>query len=277
MAALAPYSRFRAVDDDNLPLVGGWIYTYAPGTSTPKAVYTDHTLGTPHTNPVELDANGEATIFIDGDTDFVLEDAAHVQRWGAIRASDGTKNKTLSGITLSDALTVTSTNINWSGNPSHAGLHTFENPVTFEGGALDFPGGVTITGEVTFDDETNLNPPSGTFTPAVAATGGTPVYTSAGYYTRVGDRVLIDVYVNVTSWGGATTGAVSITGLPIAAASITGQHNLPGFYVGSSASINFTGVVSGTTLAVKRLTGANFIANDGNVSWAASFSGSYKV
>ncbi len=59
MAALAPYPRFRAVDDNNEPLVGGFVYSYVPGTSTPKSLYTDQTLGTPHSNPVVLDANGD--------------------------------------------------------------------------------------------------------------------------------------------------------------------------------------------------------------------------
>lgn len=133
MTALVPYSRFRAVDDDNEPLVGGLLYSYAPGTSTPKATYTDHTLGTPNTNPIVLNANGEATVYIDGDTDLTLEDATSVLRWGPIRASDGTTNQTQTNATLSGTLTVSSTAVTWSGNPTHSGNHTFTNNVVVNG------------------------------------------------------------------------------------------------------------------------------------------------
>ena len=45
-------------------LSGGKLYTYEAGTATPKATYTDSTLGTPHANPVILDANGEKEIWL---------------------------------------------------------------------------------------------------------------------------------------------------------------------------------------------------------------------
>lgn len=45
-------------DDNGVPLSGGKLYTYAAGTTTPKAAYTDYTGATPHTNPIILDAAG---------------------------------------------------------------------------------------------------------------------------------------------------------------------------------------------------------------------------
>lgn len=45
-------------DDNGVPLTGGKLYTYAAGTTTPKAAYTDYTGATPHTNPIILDAAG---------------------------------------------------------------------------------------------------------------------------------------------------------------------------------------------------------------------------
>jgi len=45
-------------DDNGNPLSGGKIYTYAAGTSTFLATYTDNTGGTANTNPVILDAAG---------------------------------------------------------------------------------------------------------------------------------------------------------------------------------------------------------------------------
>lgn len=56
--------RFRGEDAAGLPLVGGLLYTYASGTTTPKAAYTDSTLGTATTNPVVLNARGEAQVWL---------------------------------------------------------------------------------------------------------------------------------------------------------------------------------------------------------------------
>lgn len=56
--------RFRGEDAAGLPLVGGLLHTYASGTTTPKAAYTDATLGTPTTNPIVLNARGEAQVWL---------------------------------------------------------------------------------------------------------------------------------------------------------------------------------------------------------------------
>lgn len=60
-----PYPRFRAFTTNGVPLAGGKLYSFAAGTSAPLAVYQDQALTTPHANPVVLDANGEATIYVD--------------------------------------------------------------------------------------------------------------------------------------------------------------------------------------------------------------------
>ncbi len=63
------------------PLVGGKVYTYAAGTTTPKTTFTDYNAGTPNANPVILDANGEANIWYNGNYKIVLKDANDVQQW----------------------------------------------------------------------------------------------------------------------------------------------------------------------------------------------------
>jgi len=59
MAQLLPTGRQYYTDTaTGLPLAGGKVWTYAAGTSTPKATYTSAAATTANTNPVILDARG---------------------------------------------------------------------------------------------------------------------------------------------------------------------------------------------------------------------------
>lgn len=60
----------------------------------------------------------------------------------------------------------------------------------------------------------------GTFTPTIASTGGgAPTYTlQQGQYTRIGNRVLFNIFVILATTGTLAAGSVTIAGLPIAAA-----------------------------------------------------------
>lgn len=80
MSAVAPFPKFRAFDADGLPLAGGKLWTYAAGTSTEKATYVSAS-GSANTNPVVLDANGEADVWLSGTYKFVLYDADDVLQW----------------------------------------------------------------------------------------------------------------------------------------------------------------------------------------------------
>jgi hypothetical protein len=56
---------FSAVDNvTGLPLAGGMLYTYASGTTTPQATYTDNTLTTQMPNPIILDNYGQAVFWM---------------------------------------------------------------------------------------------------------------------------------------------------------------------------------------------------------------------
>ena len=56
---------FSAVDNiTGLPLAGGQLWTYASGTITPQATYTDNTLTTQLPNPIILDNYGQAVIWL---------------------------------------------------------------------------------------------------------------------------------------------------------------------------------------------------------------------
>src|SRR6185437_17041416 len=61
---LAPTPIFKAFDNAGLPLAFGFLYTYQAGTTTPQATYTDSTGNTPNPNPIQLNARGEAQIWL---------------------------------------------------------------------------------------------------------------------------------------------------------------------------------------------------------------------
>jgi hypothetical protein len=75
-AFLAPNAQFRSWDNSGAPLVGGKLFTYSAGTSTPVATYTDSTGGTPNTNPIILNSRGEAQVWLTPNVGykFVLQD-----------------------------------------------------------------------------------------------------------------------------------------------------------------------------------------------------------
>ena len=76
----APITQF--VDENGSPLVNGKVYTYVTGASlTPKATYTDSSATTPLTNPVILDSNGSAEIWLSGAYRIRVADANDVIIW----------------------------------------------------------------------------------------------------------------------------------------------------------------------------------------------------
>ena len=65
-------------DDDGAPLAGGKLYTYSAGTTTPKATYTTASASVENANPIILDSQGRAVLFLDGSYKFYLTDSADV-------------------------------------------------------------------------------------------------------------------------------------------------------------------------------------------------------
>jgi hypothetical protein len=236
-----------------------------------------------------LDANGEVTFYIDGDTDLVLDDADDVQLWGPIRATDSSKNTTLTGVTLAGSLTVTSTAVTWSGNPTHSGNHTFANNVTVNGNVvlgdastdtlvvngdtLSIPNDLHVSGgEFTFD------PPVGSENSPVLSFGGASVgitYTvdREVRYWEMGGLAFFMVRMIITNKG-SSTGTAAITGLPFTpdGSGLGGLSEFP-CSVRATGLTGLTGVLSAsvtsgsTTLTLKQtdatgmavnLTDANF-------------------
>lgn len=61
---LSPAPKLQFFDSNGNPLAGGLLYSYAAGTTTPLATYTDSTGATANANPVVLDSRGEANVWL---------------------------------------------------------------------------------------------------------------------------------------------------------------------------------------------------------------------
>lgn len=75
--------KFRAFDSNGNPLAGGLLYTYSAGTTTPRSTYTTRAGNVANANPVVLDANGEADVWLTPGVDykFELHDSSDVLQW----------------------------------------------------------------------------------------------------------------------------------------------------------------------------------------------------
>jgi hypothetical protein len=82
MATLTPVIRLQFFDSNGDPLVGGKLYTYAAGTTTPLATYTSAAGDTTNTNPIILNSRGEANVWISAaQYKFVLKTSTEVEIW----------------------------------------------------------------------------------------------------------------------------------------------------------------------------------------------------
>lgn len=82
MTTLSPVAKMQFLDAAGAPLAGGLVYTYAAGTTTPLATYTDSSGGTANSNPIVLDSRGEANIWLSATTyKFKLCDSTNTEIW----------------------------------------------------------------------------------------------------------------------------------------------------------------------------------------------------
>lgn len=81
-ATLSPAPKLQFFDANGNPLVGGKLYSYAAGTSTPQATYTGNTTTTANTNPVILNSRGEAGVWLSSSYyKLKLTDSNDVEIW----------------------------------------------------------------------------------------------------------------------------------------------------------------------------------------------------
>jgi len=118
MTVLTPSAKMQFFAASGIPLAGGLLYTYAAGTTTPSATYTDSSGGTANSNPIVLDARGEANVWLGAATyKFKLCDSTNTEIWTVDNISAPTSalspvlsgNVTVSSNSSGAALKVTQT------------------------------------------------------------------------------------------------------------------------------------------------------------------------
>lgn len=262
MPQLAPPGKFQADGAVGIPLSGGKLYTYAAGTSTPKDSYTDAGLGTANTNPVILNARGEADVWLSGAYKLTLTDSADVLIWTVDNVRDLTTDATFANPTFAGTVTVTANAITWSGNPTHSGQHAFTGTVLMNGNvqigdnstdtlvvtpnAVTWPnspvhsGAHTWSGVQTFSASPAGKITSGTYTPTFTLTTNITAATAvaAWSWVRVGDVFRVSGAVNITP---TASGACELRcSLPIAATLSAGEMGGTGSDSGLHGSGRFS-------------------------------------
>jgi hypothetical protein len=93
-------------DANGNPLVGGKLYTYAAGTTTPQATYTTYAGTTANTNPVIFNSRGEAAVWCGASRYYMeLKDANDTLIWTADNVN-GANGPTLALLAASNGATL---------------------------------------------------------------------------------------------------------------------------------------------------------------------------
>jgi hypothetical protein len=153
-ALLSPLPIMQFFTAAGVPLSGGKLYTYAAGTSTPLATYTDSTGNTANTNPVILNSRGEASVWIStSQYKYVLKDSTDTLIWTVDKISTSVSPLVLFGatsgsttITPVDGVTATITLPSATGTLAVLGANTFTGNQTITGTAVVSGAGFTFSG-----------------------------------------------------------------------------------------------------------------------------------
>ena len=147
---LNPPPKFFLNDAIGDPAVGWKIYTYEPGTAVLKSTYTTSAGTVANTNPVILNARGEADIWWDGSYKVVIKDADDNTIYTSdnytaanITSSGFTDNATTEQITISDDETVFANRVNFSKGADIASASTLI--LGSDGNYFDVTGTTAIT------------------------------------------------------------------------------------------------------------------------------------
>ena len=118
MAVLSPLPKMQFFSNAGVPLVGGKLYTYAAGTTTPLATYTSQSGVTANTNPIILDSRGEANVWLSSAAyKLKLTTPADVEIWTVDNVGSGElfgTSQFLASVSGTDTITANVTSPNFT-------------------------------------------------------------------------------------------------------------------------------------------------------------------
>jgi hypothetical protein len=247
MASLSPTPKLQFFGTDGLPLVGGKLYTYAAGTTTPLASYTDHTANTQNTNPVILDSNGEADVWLPESTSYkyILKDADDVTLYTVDYVSVPVTTNSFASppaIGTGTPNSATFTTLNVTGAAIFESTADFTDPVTFDS-TVDIAGAVEIEGKTTLSATSALKLNVGT-------TAQRPVSPVDGDIRYNSDLSRYEGYSG-TEWGqlgGGATGGGADQIFVLNGQTVTTDYTIPtGF---NASSVGPISIDSGVTVTI---------------------------
>lgn len=229
MTTLSPSPKFQAFDESGAPLVGGKLYSYLAGTTTPYDTYTDYTGNTANTNPVILDLYGQAELWLDPGVAYklILTDAVDIQMWS------------VDNITSAGSMSVQNS-----------------NNVDITGGTIS---GVTLT-DVTINGGINGTATNVTGIVAIA-NGGTSASTASGARTNLGLGTMATQAASAVAITGGTAQLTAL-GVGTAASGTTGEiratNNITAYYSSDRNLKENIRPIIGALDMVDRLSGVYF-------------------
>jgi len=254
MAVVTPTAKAQFIDAAGVPLAGGFLYTYAAGTTTPQATYTDSTGATANSNPIVLDSRGEANIWLGSSTyKFKLTDADNTEIWTVdnISAPTTSLSPILSGNVVIDTNSSgTALTINQAGNGA-----LIKSVDTVTPSTVYFT--VTNIGHIginTASPGSEIDIAGGGL--QISSSGGTArskVYADAtnSYYTAEGARAAVITANSVNLIYADSSGNVGIKNAsPAVALDVTGAMNTSGNITGGAAVSSTTTLTAGSSLNV---------------------------
>ena len=247
MASLSPTPKLQFFGTDGLPLVGGKLYTYSAGTTTPLATYVDHTGTTTNTNPVILDSNGQANVWLPETTSYkyILKTPAEVTLYTVDYVSvplttNSFASPPVIGSGTPNAATFTTLNV--TGAAIFESTADFTEPVTFDS-TVDIAGTTTIAGDLnlTGTGAAKLN---------VGTTAQRPASPVNGDIRYNSDLARYEGYSG-SAWGslgGGATGGGADTIFILNGQTVTVNYTIPTSY--NAGTFGPVSIASGVTVTV---------------------------
>jgi len=240
MASLIPPGKVQFLDADGKPLAGASVDFYIPGTTDRKDTYQDAAQTTLNTNPVILNAAGEAVIYGTGVYRQVVTDASGNLIWDVETAEPGTQ---IDSSTVADFLSVSGTSslsdVNISGVLNATNVTVSGN--LSSGGIFSAPG-TSVLGTATVDNlivNVNANLSTTNLTGNLGVTGDLFVsgVSSAGDTTLTTLTVTSGINGSAVGWSLFPTGTGAFNGPYTVGVSVSSAVLAGSFIAASDARV----------------------------------------